>query len=136
MFTAYLYGCECWWKIDLVASSILAQERRILKGILQVKANDIIYVELNRCDIVSKVKSRQCKFYHKFKQLNEDEATARKVLDMCSHLEVINYYESLPDTIADIANEQMRLRICESPSTYNSRYYDITECKHNTALYN
>ena len=82
------------------------------------------------------MKSRQCKFYHKFKQLNEDEATARKVLDMCSHLEVIHYYESLPDTIADIAKEQMRLRICESPSTYNSRYYDITECKHNTALYN
>ena len=70
----------------------------MLKRILQVKANtpnDLIYVELNRCDIVSKVKSRQCKFYHQFKELNEDEATARKVLDMCSHLEVINYYESL-----------------------------------------
>ena len=54
---------------------------------------------------------------------------------MCSHLEVINYYESLPDRIADIAKEKMRLRICQSPSC-NSRYYDITECKHNTALYN
>ena len=81
MFAAYLCGGECWWKIDLVASSILAQERRILERILQVKTNtpnDIIYVELNRCDVVSKVKSRQCKFYHKFKQLNKDEATARK----------------------------------------------------------
>ena len=125
MFAAYLYGCECWWKIDLVASSILAEERRILKIILQVKSitpNDIIYVELNRCDVVSKMKSRQCKFYHKFKQLNQDEATARKILEMRSHLEVSNYYESLPDTIADTAKEQMRLRICESPSTYNSRY--------------
>ena len=47
-FVAYLYGCECWWKIDSVASSILADERRILKRILQVKPNtpnDIIYVE-------------------------------------------------------------------------------------------
>ena len=53
MFAACLYGGECWPKIDLVASSILAQERRILERILQVKTNtpnDIIYVELNRCD--------------------------------------------------------------------------------------
>ena len=67
ILVAYLYGCECWWKIDLLASSILAEERRILKRILQVKsntANDIIYVELNRCDVASKMKSRQCKFYH------------------------------------------------------------------------
>ena len=55
---------------------------------------------------------------------------------MCSHLEVSNYYESLPDTITDSADEQMRLRICESHSTYKSRYYDITECKYNSALYN
>ena len=80
MFAAYLYGGECWWKIDLVASSILAQEMRILENFTSKTntPNDIIYVELNRCDVVSKVKSRQCKFYHKFKQLNEDEATARK----------------------------------------------------------
>ena len=86
--------------------------------------------------IVSQMKSRQCKFYHKFKQLNQNEATARKILEMCSHLEVSNYYESLPDTIEETAKEQMRLRICESPSTYNSRYYNITECKYNSALYN
>ena len=96
-----MYGCECWWKIDGVACSILAKEWRILKRVLQAKPNtpnDIIYVELNRCDVVSKMKSRQCKFYHKFRKLNQDEATARKILQMCSRLEVSNYYESLPDT--------------------------------------
>ena len=60
----------------------------------------------------------------------------KNLRDVCSHLEVSNYYESLPDTIADTAKEQMRLRICESPSAYNSSYYDITECKYNSALYN
>ena len=86
MFAAYLYGCECWWTIDTLDQDILATERKLLKRILKVKPstpNDIIYVELNRCDIISKIKHRQRKFYKKCKTLKEDEATLRKILELC-----------------------------------------------------
>ena len=59
---AYLNGCECWWKVDVVSPIILAEERMILKRILQVKSNAPNYitnVKLNRCDVVTKIKSKQ-----------------------------------------------------------------------------
>ena len=85
MYSAYLYGSECWWMINLVAPSILAEERKILKRIMCVKWNtpdDILYVELNRCDIITKVVHRQSKFYKKFKQLNREDSTAKRILDL------------------------------------------------------
>ena len=91
MYSAYLYGCECWWKIDAVAPMILADERKLLKRILHCKSNtptNIIYVELNRCDIITKIKYRQYLFYNKFKQLNPDDSTARNILDLCSRLKI------------------------------------------------
>ena len=59
MFSAYLYGAETWWKIDDVAESILVQVRKVLKRILGVKkgtSNDLIYIELDRTDIISRIK--------------------------------------------------------------------------------
>ena len=47
MLASYLYGCECWWKVDSVAEMLLAEEREILKRILQVKPStphDAVYV--------------------------------------------------------------------------------------------
>ena len=79
---AYLYGCECWWSIDDISEQILSIERKLLKTILKVKPNDIIYVELNRPDIISKIKQCQEKFYKKCKMLQQDEAVVREVLGL------------------------------------------------------
>ena len=59
MFSAYLYGAETWWKIDDVAESILVQQRKVLKIIIGVKkgtSNDLIYIELDRTDIISRIR--------------------------------------------------------------------------------
>ena len=56
----------------------------MLKTILKVKPNtlnDIIFVEINRPDIISKIKQSQKKFYKKCKTLQQDEAVVREVLD-------------------------------------------------------
>ena len=66
MFAAYLYGCKCWWKVEHVAESLLAEDREILRRVLQVKPNtpnDIIYIELNRCDIIINIKHKQKKVF-------------------------------------------------------------------------
>ena len=58
-------------------------ERKILKRNLKVKPstpNDIIYVELNRSNIISKIKQRQRKFYRHSKELKQKEATLSKIL--------------------------------------------------------
>ena len=57
--------CECRWKIDDLATKVLAKERKLLKAILKVKpstANDI-FAELNRIDELIKIKCIQFKFY-------------------------------------------------------------------------
>ena len=62
MFSAYLYGAEAWWKIDARSDKILKLERRLLKAVLGVKANtpdDILYLEINRPDIIAITKQRQ-----------------------------------------------------------------------------
>ena len=131
LFAAYLYGCECWWKVDTVASLILAQERWLIKRILQVKQNtpnDIIYVGLNRCDIVSAIKCRQYNFYKKFRQLKTQESTARGILDLCNLLDMRKYYDSLTSSIATVNKHQMKMNISNATTTYNMRYNEITGC--------
>ena len=139
MYSAYLYGCECWWKIDAVAPTILADERKLLKRILHCKSNtpsNIIYVELNRCDIITKIKYRQYLFYNKFKHLNPNDSAARNILDLCSRLDIFNYYEHFQSSMVENAKTEMKMEITNSTSTYNQRYNDITGCLHNNILYN
>ena len=85
MFSAYLYGCECWSTIEEIQDDLLLLERKFLKRILQVKPgtpNEIVYAELGRCDIISKIKKRQKKFFHQCKDLKEDEAALRKIINL------------------------------------------------------
>ena len=139
LLAAYLYGCECWWKVDTVAPMLLAEERKMLKRILQVKSNtpdNIIYVELNRCDVVTKIKCRQYNFYLKFKQLNQEVLTARRILSLCFQLDICKYYESPQATLVDTIKDDMKTEIRNSNATYKMRYHDITGCLYNSSLYN
>ena len=117
---------------------ILAEERRLIKRILQVKQNtpnDIIYVGLNRCDIVSAIKCRQYNFYKKFRQLKTQESTARGILDLCNLLDMRKYYDSLTSSIATVNKHQMKMNISNATTTYNMRHNEITACVYNDVLY-
>ena len=61
MYSSLLYGCEVWWKLDEIKEELLKEERKILKriGVKQGSANEHIYLELSRHDIVAKIKDRQ-----------------------------------------------------------------------------
>ena len=139
MFAAYLYGCECWWTIDDLNQTILATEQKLLKTILKVKPStptDIVYVELNRGDILSKIKERQKKFYEKCKKLKEEEAAVRNILELCWDLDICKYYESIPDNLIECSKREMKVRIAASTNTYSERYKEITSCKYNDNIYN
>ena len=98
MLTAYLYGSETWWKIDEVADDILIQERKLLKRILGVKqgtSNDLIYIELGRCDIISRIKDLQFKFNEKINKATFQEAILAHAYAKCKDLQIISYYTNL-----------------------------------------
>ena len=98
MLTAYLYGSETWWKIDEVADDILTQERKLLKRILGVKqgtSNDLIYIELDRCDIISRIKDLQYNFNKKYSHATFQEAVLAHAYAKCKDLQIISYYTNL-----------------------------------------
>ena len=136
MFAAYLYGCECWWKVEHVAESLLAEERKILRRVLQVKPNtpnDIIYIVLNRCDIITNIKHKQKKFFNRFKMLQQEDSISRKILVLCLHLDMCKYYESLEDNI--VTNSKTQMATIISHSALQLKVYLITECKYNPTIY-
>ena len=138
MFAAYLYGAECWWKIDAVKEKILLIERKMLKRILQVKPstpNEIIYTELGRCDIITKIKVRQKRFFERCNELTEEEASLKTILNMCKHLDMYKYYESLPDGMDDQNRNEMRDKITTSTATYCTTYKNLTGATYNDAIY-
>ena len=101
MFNAYLYGVEAWWKIDEVSEKLLKLERKILKAILCVKPgtpNDIVYLELNRADIMATVKQRQYSFFRRLLDLGEDEAVVRKIVGLFRNLPICQYYDHLNES--------------------------------------
>ena len=68
MFGAYLYGVETWWQIDTISEQLLLLERKLLKSILCVKKNtpdELLYIELDRPDIMATIKHRQYNFFKK-----------------------------------------------------------------------
>ena len=73
MFTAFLYGAEAWGNISIIEKEIRNIELKAVKSIMRVKqftSTDLIYFELDRADIVSKVKDLQFKFFSKISIFN------------------------------------------------------------------
>ena len=139
MFMAYLYGCECWSTIDEVSEDILALERKFLKTILQVKPstpNAIIYIELGRPDMISKIKTRQKKFYENCKKLTKEEAIMRCILDLCQGLDIVKYYEALGDGLDIQRLHQMKGEIESSTGTHCIRYREISDMSCVDPIYN
>ena len=138
MLASYLYGCECWFKIDAVSDLLLIEERKILKKILQVKSNtpsEIIYIELNRVNIITKIKHMQFKFLKKFKLLKCEDSISRRILESCHHLDIHRYYESLKNDIHQRFMMQIKEQLYASTTTYCTRYVDISDCKYNAFIY-
>ena len=137
VFAAIFYCSETWYEIDAVCEDILLLERQALKRCLGVKTStpdDIIYTELNRPNIVNSIKEQQRKFFDKLPEL-EGNAIVCDILDMCSELDVVRYYNSLTDSHCAEEISERRERMNEAESTYVKRYKDITELKYCYPLY-
>ena len=133
------YCAETWFEIDAVSEVMLLLERQALKRCLGVKAStpdDIIYTELDRSDIVSTIKERQFKFFCKLANL-DGSAIVCDILDMCAaaDLDVIQYYNSLTDTICEEEQRKRKERMEVAETTHIKRYRDITNLDYCHSLY-
>lgn len=98
VFAALLYGVECWGNLDHIPSKLLNIEMKALKSIMKVKkstTNDLVYHELNRCSIISKIKDRQYSFFDKVSKLSKDDALLASYIDTCNNTTIITYYKYL-----------------------------------------
>ena len=98
MFTALLYGVETWGDIYKIEDKLRKIEIDALRRVLKVKTGtsiDLIYFELNRADVISRIKDAQFKFYKKLSSIKYDEAVVKHIISMCADDDMIKYYNDL-----------------------------------------
>ena len=139
MFLSMLYAVETWGDISCIEKELRTIEQKALRSILQVKAGtsiDLIYNELKRADIISKIKDLQFNFYQKVKRLSEEDAMVVSVLNLCRETSIVRYYESLhghnkEDNIAD-----RQRRIATSESSMMIYYRNLVDIVNEPMIYN
>ena len=137
VLASIFYCAETWYEIDLVKDEMLLMERQALKRCLGVKSStpdDIIYTELDRANIVNKIKEQQNQFFYKLSTL-EGHAIVCDILDLCAELDVVHYFNSLSNKHCEEEVRERKERMGQSESTYTKRYYELTDLQYCHTLY-
>ena len=137
VLAAIFYCSETWYEIDQVSQEMLLMERAALKRCLGVKAStpdDIVYTEVNRANIVNKIKEQQYQFFTKLADL-DGAAIVCDILEMCAELDVVKYYNELTNRHCEDEIQQRKERMNQAESTYVRRYVELTNQEYCHALY-
>ena len=97
---AVLYSCECWGDISCVEDKLRGAEMKALRAILGVKTGttiDLIYHELRRCSIISRIYDRQFNFFTKLSEMSANDAIAKMILDMFDDSSMLTHYKNLEE---------------------------------------
>ena len=115
LFNSILYAVEVWGDY-LIEKKIRNAKQKALRSILNVKkgtSTDLIYNELKRPDIISKIKDTQYNFVSKMSTLHNEDAVVKSILDICRNTPFVDYYRSLtPNNKDRNINEQNRTVKC------------------------
>ena len=144
LFQAILYSCETWGDIESHRESLLLVERNALRAILGIKDStpeDIVYIEVERNDIMLDIKTRQINFYRKFKEnITPQESVAKQIWERYSKMSVqgpfFQYYESLSPPSYDDSMEARKRRVESSGKSMHIRYNTLLDCTSCSLLYN
>ena len=112
---AILYGSEAWGDLSAFASKLEVIELDLLKAALGVKKGtptNLIYHELNRGSITSKIMDLQYSFIQKVNEVSEDEALVKSFWNISQHLDIAHYYNTLDNNnyVTNIAKRTQLLR--------------------------
>ena len=126
MFSASLYVVETWYKIDDVGDDLMLLERKFLKRILGVNSNvpdELLYLELDRADIMTLVKQRQYNFYQNLLKLGEEESICRKLVSLCHDLPMFDYYRELHKDAVKLSKTSRLEQSRSKTNTLSERYH-------------
>ena len=138
LFLSLLYGVETWGDISCIEKEVRMIELKALKAILQVKAGtstDLIFNELKRADIISRIKDLQYKFFEKVQSLSEEEALVSSILKLCLETSMVQYYTSLHDHNRTDNIEERTRRIMESESSMTMYYKNLIDVDTEPVIY-
>ena len=138
VFSAILYAAETWGDVSTIGEKILKIERQALKRCLGVKSStpdNLLYIELNRADIMASIRDRQHKFYQKLLSLEEGSAIILDVLEVCKELDIVKYYEELSDDHRTQNLLERKESCSNATGTYSTRYTQLTDLAYCPALY-
>ena len=137
-FSTILYAVEVFGDITCVEKDLRLYEQKALRAILKVKQGttiDLMYNELKRPDIISKIKDNQHKFYEKIKNLEDEEAVVKSILELCKDTPIVEYYESLEEGNKEENIRQREKRILQSSASMTSHYVSIVDIDLKSSIY-
>ena len=86
----------------------------MLKRILNVKkgtCNDLIYYELKRPPITTRIRDRQFRFYQKLQEFTPEDAIIVRFLQLCNNCRFLNYYKNLSGVECDTFMNDLERKI-------------------------
>ena len=137
VFSALLYSAETWRDILVIKDKLISIELKALKAIMNVKkgtSNDLIYYELGRGTIYSKLLDQQWKFFQKFRKLSPDESFCISIYNLCKQTDFIKYYENLHghNYTDDIKERNNRINVAETSMV---KYYREFKFERKCSIY-
>ena len=111
-------------------------------GIKQSTSDGILYVEINKPDIVTTIYSRQQKFYEKFKSIDIELFTAKRIwqksMDMndFTNKPFLQHFESIQNSPLSLTIDLKKESITASDKTMDIGYRELFNLKYNDMLYN
>ena len=144
LFATLLYSCEVWVNLEEVSEKLLMIEKKALKSCLGVKPStpdDLVYLELNKANIVSTIRDRQYNFFRKFMNQNEDSAIAMNIWNLYNNNVdsesegVIHYFQNLEPGSKKKDIEARKERTNTSELSMTTRYREVTNLEYCDILY-
>ena len=145
LFSTMLYSCEVWVNLDEISKKFMLIEKKALKSCLGVKAStpdDIIYMELNKADIISNIRDRQFNFFSKLMKHDEDAAVVMNIWNLYNEKVdsasegIIHYFQNLEPDNRQTNKETRKTRMTATVQSMTVRYREITNLVHCDVLYN
>ena len=138
LFLSLLYGVETWGNIECIEKDLRTMEHKALRAILRVKAGtttDMLYNELKRADIMSKVKDSQFEFYKKVKSFTEEDAMVAAILKLCKDTSIVRYYDALHGNNRERNITERQERITTSNASMMIYYRNLVDIINKPIIY-
>ena len=138
LFNSILYAVETWGDITCIELSLRRTEQKALKAILKVKSgtsNDLIYNELKRPDIISRIKDSQRNFFQRLQKMDDADAIVKSFVSLCQDIPFVDYYRSLPANSKTDNIKNREQKINESDNSMLQYYTSIIDVTSKSAIY-